>query len=367
MSYALDVVGIGALNFDYITTKPSTNEAPARPLTTQISEIIARSGRELELGTELDVDAATIYSAIEAASSAAPQNALGGSAFNAIHAIAQTHVGLRLGYVGIAGHAPVIGVSFTHQFELLGIDHQFVVEDDQQPCGICFSLIEGGDRTLLTHIGANSEMAQFLERHFDAVVGYLSTARVVHVTSFLDDEAAPHLLRVLQEVKRTNTGTLICFDPGHVWAVEHPSAVEGIIRVSDYLILNYREFQALGGQGSGQTNDEMAECVLDLFDNPSSMVIVKRPTGIWCYRQEAGKVVGNFFGQTPLPDDQIQDSTGAGDVFAAGLLTVLAHDRLQVELGSLLGMTLARHTLGYVGSAGHAQFAAVTRRLHAVT
>jgi sugar/nucleoside kinase (ribokinase family) len=33
---------------------------------------------------------------------------LGGSAFNAIHAIAKTKAGLRLGYVGVAGRAPVI-------------------------------------------------------------------------------------------------------------------------------------------------------------------------------------------------------------------------------------------------------------------
>jgi precorrin isomerase len=34
---------------------------------------------------------------------------LGGSAFNAIHAIAKTKAGLRLGYVGVAGRVPVIG------------------------------------------------------------------------------------------------------------------------------------------------------------------------------------------------------------------------------------------------------------------
>ena len=34
---------------------------------------------------------------------------------------------------------------------------------------------------------------------------------------------------------------------------------------------------------------------------------------------------------------------------------------MQIELGALLGMQLARHKLRYVGNAGHAQFAKVTR------
>ena len=68
-----------------------------------------------------------------------------------------------------------------------------------------------------------------------------------------------------------------------------------------------------------------------------------------------------FYAHTPLSADQVEDATGAGDVFAAGLLVVLASQRMQIELGALLGMRLARHKLRYVGNAGHAHFAKVTR------
>lgn len=137
--------------------------------------------------------------------------------------------------------------------------------------------------------------------------------------------------------------------------------IQGIVRISDYLLVNYREFRELGDGRPDDSNDDVAARLLGQFDSERSVVIVKRPTGIWSYWREGEKVISDFYAQVPLPVEEVEDATGAGDVFAAGLLIVLTNDKLQVELGSLLGMQLARHKLRYVGSAGHAQFAEVTR------
>lgn len=360
--YEFDVIGVGALNLDYIANAPMRDEDGAsRSLTARIAELVERCGPPFEWGTERRVDDYTVHAAIEAVSSARPDTSLGGSAFNAIFAIAHTQVGLRLGYVGVAGHVPVIGVSAIQQFEALGIDHRFVFRDDEHLCGICFSLIEGGDRTLLTHAGANEYMADYLDREFENVVTYLASARVVHVTSFLDNRTAVRLLAVLQAVKRVSRRTLICFDPGHVWSVNMTADIEGIVRISDYLLVNYREFRELSEHRKGDSDEDMAGRLLGRMENDRCMVVVKRPNGIWSYRKEPSKVVSGFYPQVPLANGEIEDATGAGDVFAAGLLTVLTCDKLQVELGALLGMRLARHKLRYVGTSGHAQFAEVSR------
>lgn len=360
--FTLDVVGVGALNLDYIANASSATGPPrSRTLTASISELVVRTGPPLELGTERRVDDETIHAAIEAASTAMPDTSLGGSAFNAICAIASTRVGLRLGYVGVAGRVPVIGVSSIHQFDALGIDHRWVRPDDEHLCGICFSLCEDGDRTLLTHEGANEHMADYLDSHFDEIVAYLAGARVIHVTSFLDPNTVWRLLAVLQAVKAASRGTLICFDPGHVWSAQPTPQVNEIVRISDFLLVNYREFCELGGRAADDTSDDVAGRLLERFNNDQGTVIVKRSTGIWSYRRQSDKVVSDFYPQITLPAEEVEDATGAGDVFAAGLLIVLTCDRLQVELGSLLGMRLARHKLRYVGSAGHSQFAEVAR------
>ncbi|WP_237320729.1 PfkB family carbohydrate kinase [Streptomyces sp. JJ36] len=281
-----------------------------------------------------------------------PSTVLGGSAFNAIHAIAETRAGLRLGYVGVAGRVPVLGMSALRQLEALGVDAEHVLSDAHSLCGVCFSFAEGGERTLLTHAGANARMADYLRESFSSIVAYLARARVIHVTSFLDDETAGRLLDVLDAVKARNPLTRISFDPGHVWSTAPPPEIDGLLALSDYLLVNYREFRELGGGDEGATDDDVASRLLGRLRADQPAVLVKRPSGVHAYRVERGKAVGDFYPQLPLAQDEIEDATGAGDVFAAGLLTVLASDRLQVELGSLLGMRLARHKLRYVGSQG---------------
>ncbi|WP_242644956.1 PfkB family carbohydrate kinase [Streptomyces laculatispora] len=366
--FALDVVGIGALNLDYIThserdrgsERGKDTERPT-PLVERIAGLLDTGRPAPEWGTESAVDEATVYAALEAVNAASLQTSLGGSAYNAVHTLAQLQLDLRLGYVGVAGRVPGPGLSAVQQMEALGVDHSFVFRDDEHLCGVCFSFTEDGERTLLTHAGANAAMADHLERSFDELVAYLSDARVIHVTSFLDDRTPAQLLALLTAVKRASPHTLISVDPGHVWSAQPTPETEAIVALADYLLLNHREFHELGRRTDQDTDADVAARLLDRVTGDRGVIVVKRRAGIQSWRRERGKALDDFYSQAVLPDDQVEDATGAGDVFAAGLLAVITGDRLQVELGSLLGMALARHKLRYVGSHGHGQFAEVTR------
>lgn len=349
----LDVVGIGALNLDYIAHATAVSQDWDTSLTARITTAVERSGTSLESGTESRVDERTMDSVLDLIGGVtSPSTVLGGSAFNAIRAIAETRVGLRLGYVGVAGRVPVLGMSALRELDALGVDAEHVLSDSGSMCGVCFSFAEDGERTLLTHAGANAHMADYLRESFSAIVEYLTRARVIHVTSFLDDQTAGRLLEVLEAVKERSPLTRISFDPGHVWSTTPPPEIDGLLALSDYLLVNYREFRELSHCEEGATDDDVAAHLLTRLRRDQPAVLVKRPSGVHAYRVEKGKTVGDFYPQLPLTQDEIEDATGAGDVFAAGLLTVLASDRLQVELGSLLGMRLARHKLRYVGSQG---------------
>jgi hypothetical protein len=61
------------------------------------------------------------------------------------------------------------------------------------------------------------------------------------------------------------------------------------------------------------------------------------------------------------PNEEIEDTTGAGDAFAAGLLAGMASSTLQVELGASLGLSLARHTMRHRPFEGHSALPDVTR------
>jgi sugar/nucleoside kinase (ribokinase family) len=291
----LDVVGVGALNLDCLAQA----ELPA----------------SLERGVEHSVDSPTIERVL---GSADYRMVLGGSAFTTIHTMAQAGSGLRLGFVGVAGRVPRGGPSATDAFDAYGVDRRFVFPDDRL-AGICVSVMHEGERTLLTHAGANTALADYLAARFDEVVAYLAGARLIHVTSFLDDRTPGRLLAVLRAVKTASPQTLISCDPGHVWCADRTDEIEGILRLSDFLLLNRRERHELAGPP------------------PTALLVVKHPEGI--------DAAGTFLRHTPLAEAEIIDATGAGDVFAAGLLLELAVDPTRLVAGCERGMRIARRRL----------------------
>ncbi|MCW2900188.1 MAG: ribokinase [Streptosporangiaceae bacterium] len=359
--FCFDVIGVGALNLDYIANASALASGYGSSLTSRISELVMESGAQLQWGTEETVDEHVIYAALEEVNAVSLDAWLGGSAFNAVYALAQMGLGLRLGYVGTAGRVPVQGLSSIQQFEKNAVDTRLVFRDEEHICGVCFSFVEGGERTMLTHAGANSYVADYLEREFDEIVAYLGSSRVVHVTSFLDSRTPPMLLKVLRAVKMHSPDTLISFDPGHVWSSSPTEDIRQIMGLSDYLLANYREFKSLGGGGESSSDEKTAANILRNLESDQATVVVKRSIGVSAFRWDGDEIAKDFYSQIPLDEDEIEDATGAGDVFAAGLLAVVASDRLQIELGSLLGISLARHKLGYVGSHGHSELAGVTR------
>lgn len=378
---AFDVVGIGALNLDYIVTGGTGGVAPATAAL--IAGAVRRLGITSEPGTETAVSAEAIRDVLaEADALASPTPVLGGSALAAVRAMSLAEAGLRLGFVGVAGDVPVARhPSIESQVELLGVDRSFVRHVPGTYSGICFSFPEHGDRTLLTHAGANARMAEFIAAERDAIVEYLARARIVHVTSFLDEVTAPVLVGVLREVRRLSPRTRFSFDPGHVWSANRTPAIDALAAMSDYLLLNDREFRELAGGSPGSGDRETAAAILSRAKSERTTVMVKRPDGILVCRQAAtgradGAAPGHGMGvapevvldvhrQTPLAPDDIVDATNAGDVFAAGLLTVLAGDAVpgtepHVGTGVRLGMRLARRKLRHVGFDG-AGFAGVVR------
>ena len=106
--------------------------------------------------------------------------------------------------------------------------------------------------------------------------------------------------------------------------------VDAIVALCDFLLVNRREYRAA----------------------PQAVVVEERPGGIrW-----RGPGSSGSRSRTPLSADEIVDATGAGDVFAAGLLIELARDPRRIGAGCELGRRLSRHKLRHVGSAGHAEF-----------
>jgi sugar/nucleoside kinase (ribokinase family) len=335
-----DIVGFGALNVDYI--------ASASRLSTRMAEQVSESTARFEWNTEGPVDEVTIRKVIERLGASSLDASLGGSAWLTVFTLAQMRLGLRLGYVGVLGRIETAGLSFVRQMDLLGIDRRWVARYSHRLCGICLSYLEDVERVMLTHPGANYLMAEHLQRHGDQIAEYLARARLVHVTSFLDSVTPQLMLGVLRQARGLNPALRISFDPGYDWAAHRTEAIDGILAVSDLLFVNHREFKVLGCYAPGETDEVLSRRVLARCAAGCTLFVTKRYDAVEVFRSTGGGILRQRFQlRRPLRETDLEDATGAGDVFSASVLAALASGRLQVELGSFLGLSLARHRVAH--------------------
>jgi sugar/nucleoside kinase (ribokinase family) len=341
-----EIIGFGALNVDYI--------ASASRLSQHMADHVTESTARFEWNRQGPVPQKTILDAIENLSAASLSYSLGGSAWLTIFALAQMRVGLRLGYVGVVGRVDAPGLSFIGQMDDLGIDHTWVGRYLDRPCGLCLSYIDDTDRVMLTHPGANFAMCEYLRSNFRAIAAYVASARYVHVTSFLDDETPNEVLRVLLLAKELNPALRISFDPGFDWAEHTRPDVEGILALTDLLFVNYREFKALGHYAHGEPDSAIARKILDRCASGCTVFVTKRYDFVETFRDATeGMLAHRFQLRRPLRETDLEDATGAGDVFAAAVLSALAARRLQVELGAFVGLSLARYKMRAPAADGH--------------
>lgn len=342
----LDIVGIGALNIDLLATVESGTFDESN----QIGGV--------EQGTEAAVEESILNAVLESVNADSVTASAGGSAFNTLFALANMESDLKLGYVGVSGRTPVRELEPVRDLKHLSVDVSGVAVAKNALSGVCLSVTTEGERTLLTHAGANLLMPEYLEKHFEDLVSYLVRTRIVHVTSFLDSTSALWLSRLIAEVKRLNPSLIVSFDPGHVWCLDKPEGFSELIRLSDLLYLNTREFAEIAGNIL-EDAETQARSILDMIDSPDARILVKRPEGISCYRLDENGMRTDFFGHQVLQAHEVKDATGAGDIFAAGLLSVIASAPLEIELGARLGMKLARHKIQRVGSLTQEDFTSI--------
>jgi sugar/nucleoside kinase (ribokinase family) len=332
---APEVIGVGALNVDYI--------AGASRLSARADERVTESVARFDWNREGPVDEGVITAAIRNLGAASLSHSLGGSAWLSIFSLAQMQVGIRLAYIGVLGRIETPGLSFIDQMDELSIAHDWVGRVPEQLCGLCLSYIDDTDRVMLTHPGANYTMHRYIRENFDVLAEYLAAARYVHVTSFLDEHTPGQVLRLLKRAKQINAGLQISFDPGFDWAEHVSDAVAGILGLTDLLFVNYREFKALGQYHHGEADETVARMILSRCNAGCTVFVTKRYDFTESFQAVTGGVALQTFRlRHPLRESELEDATGAGDVFAAAVLASLTSARLKIELGAYLGLELAR-------------------------
>ena len=333
----LDIIGIGSLNLDYTLTTEKLEALPAAVH----KELMAK----IERGAERFAAEAAIKEIIEFLDNDYFRITLGGSAFNTCGAMAALSAGLKIGCIGVAGDHKSNAPDFIDSMNALGIDRRYVNLRAGKDSGLCLSLNHDGIRSFLFAPGSNNDMVSYLEENYQAILAYIAKARIVQITQFADERIAVLLSQLIRDARISNPLLKISCDPGYCWVENITPAVRNIIRTSDYLFLNTIEFNKLVSENNIATDWAKAKSILSTGPEKATL-IVKEETEIKIYQLENKEIIEQIFPIDVLSNEEIVDATGAGDVFAAGFLTIiLMHGDSAVTEAVELGMRFMRAKL----------------------
>ncbi len=223
----------------------------------------------------------------------------GGSAANTMVALARA--GYRVTYIGKVG-IDSDAVFLLEDLKTERVDLSGIRQGGRS--GLCVTLVSSstGDRVLFVFPGTNDTL-QYLDVHLSIA----NQSRILHLTSFVGDtpfEAQKAL------VAKLDSEVLVSFDPGMIYARRGLSDLRPILERTYVMLPSQSEVEILTGlpwkEGCARLREEGPSVVACTLGARGSFVTSDK---------------GDFYMEAlPL---SAQDTTGAGDVYAAGFLAGL--------------------------------------------
>lgn len=327
MTHKLDVLAIGNAIVDVIATADEAFLA---------SEGLAKGSMQL-----IDAAEATqLYGRMRSA-----REISGGSGANAAVGIAA--LGSSAAFVGRVADDQ-LGQVFAHDIRAAGVNYLTPFADTGNPTARCLILVTpDAQRTMNTFLGASQDLTRE-----DVDYDLVKEAGITYLEGYLWDPPAPREAMVVAlEVARAN-GRKVAFTLSDAFCVErHRQDFRDLAdgRV-DILFANEVEICSLY---------QVAD-----FDSAARAIAGKLPIAV-ITRSEKGAVVlagGQAIEVPAEPVARIVDTTGAGDLFAAGFLHGLAQGR-DLNICAQFGAIAAAEVISHYGARPEADLRALTARL----
>ena len=257
----------------------------------------------------------------------------GGSAANTIVGVAS--FGARAAFVGKAKEDE-LGRTFAHDIRAAGVAFTTPLSAHGPSTGRCYILVTpDGERTMNTYLGAAQHLAPE-----DVDAELIAASAITYLEGYLWDprdakeafRRAAALAHGAGRLVALSLSDAFCVDR---WREEFRDLVRG--GTIDVLFANESELKSLY-----QTAD-FATAVGALRQEARLAVVT---------RSEHGCVVVKSGGVEPVaafPVERVVDTTGAGDLFAAGFLVGLAR-RASHETAARLGALAAAEVIGHLGA-----------------
>jgi sugar/nucleoside kinase (ribokinase family) len=270
----------------------------------------------------------------------------GGSAANTAAGVAS--LGLKAGFIGQLADDQ-LGTIFAHDIRSLGVEFDTPPRSDVGASARCLILVTpDAQRTMNTYLGAAQKLGP------DAVDnGFVGEARILYLEGYLWDPEEPRQAMYKAMDAAHAAGTKVAFTLSDSFVVDrHRSDLMRLLddgRI-DILFANEAEVTQLAGAGD--------------FDGAVASVASKVPTLV-ATRSELGAVAVRGGKRVNVPAERIEklvDTTGAGDLFAAGFLAGEARG-LGLERSLRLGAICAAEVIQHYGARPEADLKALASGL----
>ena len=228
----------------------------------------------------------------------------GGSAANTLAGLAA--LGAQCAFIGQVADDQ-LGEVFAHDIHAVGIDFDTPPRGEDPPTARCLIFVTpDGQRTMNTFLGA-SQFLPAAALNEEAIGG----ASILYLEGYLWDPEEPRAaMRRAIEAARA-AGRKVAFTLSEVFVIDrHGDDFRALIDdgLIDVLFANHLELAALTGE------DEIEAGIARLAGKVPTLVVTRSAEG-------AVAVSNGTRAEVPAePIDQVVDTTGAGDLFAAGFL-----------------------------------------------
>ena len=228
----------------------------------------------------------------------------GGSAANV--AVGVSRLGYSSGFVGIVG-TDRFGDMLIEELETEGVDISHL-KRVVGSSGLVYAAVNpNGDRTLYSSKGASSNFDRSI-----IPVDYIKECKILHLTSIIADKAIDALGFASSIAHDTNAKTI--FDPGLIFAEKGVDALSGILKNSYIVLPSQVEAYMLTGLKGKDAGRKLLEY------GPEAVIITQGEKGCLFITRDSTRKISAV-------KSEAVDTTGAGDSFAAGLISALLENR----------------------------------------
>lgn len=248
-----------------------------------------------------------------------PTTMSGGSVANSLAGLAQ--LGARTAFIGKVRN-DTLGSEFREGMEKEGINFPTPAATHGKPTARCLiSVTPDGERTMNTYIGVCADIAPE-----DIDASLIQDAQVMLIEGYLwDQDSAKQAITQAVEIAK-QAGTKVAFSLSDVFCVDrHREEFQNLIRdYVDILFANEGEMMSLGQQDTIEAN-------IALYTNQTEMVCTTLG--------DKGSIIAVGDERHPIApatlDGEVIDMTGAGDLYAAGVLYGITHGMSLADAGAL--------------------------------